>query len=649
MNNKNNRPHHPPLLTLGDIYFILFRHKWKILSISALGLIIGMMLPMLWPKEYESEAKLLIKYVLDNRLPSNPNGNTSSQVTLPDSAGRNVISTELQILTSLDLAQEVATNVGPDRILGKTNSSVVLAAAAIHSGLHVEVPLNSDVIAITFKHKDPTVVQEVLKQVIDTYQERHAEIHRPEGADLALTQEADSLRSRLSHTEEALRMAQTNLGVISVADARKVFSDKLTKIQQDIDDSKVSLAEAQATIDELSKRIDVNDLPTNNAAAAAVDPNSVPPETVTTYKRTCDILTALREKEKKLLMDFLPGNIRVKEVEAQIADTESQKKKLETDSPGLLAVKVAGTESKPADSTSAMQNSLIAQQALAAGLVAKINFLTNEYTEVQMRFTAVDAGSSAIAELERTRKLEEEHYNYYLETLENARIASSLGAGKAMGIDPIQSPSSPYYDHSKLTKASMGISIAGILAALGLAFLIELYIDRTVKRPTEIETRLGVPLFLSIPYLNGTGKKKRLLKAPSSGGLVLRSELVGRPVLLNGSKTTIGRLPDNTLPVEDDSISLHHCEVFNRNGEVMVKDLGSTNGTFVDGERIVEGTLKPGHVLRVGNVEFRVESQEAVKDLPVAMPVPAVTAPWDPRHALRPFYDTLRDRLITIF
>jgi Mrp family chromosome partitioning ATPase len=118
---------------------------------------------------------------------------------------------------------------------------------------------------------------------------------------------------------------------------------------------------------------------------------------------------------------------------------------------------------------------------------------------------------------------------------------------------------------------------------------------------------------------------------------------------LNGGKTTIGCDPESTVPVDDESISQHHCEIVSRNGEVIVKDLGSMNGTFINGERIVETTLKPDQRLRVGNVEFLVQSQEMAKNLAVATQTTSATPPWDPRHALRPFYDTLRDRLITYF
>src|SRR6201999_509110 len=129
-------------------------------------------------------------------------------------------------------------------------------------------------------------------------------------------------------------------------------------------------------------------------------------------------------RDKKLLLDFLPGNSRVKEVEDQIANYASQKKEMETNTPALLVVKVNTPEAKPADANpqpSLMQNNLMTEQAMAAGLEAKVNFLTNEFAEVQARFAAVDAGSSAINELERTRKIEEEYYNNYLETRESSR------------------------------------------------------------------------------------------------------------------------------------------------------------------------------------------------------------------------------------
>jgi Mrp family chromosome partitioning ATPase len=282
-------------------------------------------------------------------------------------------------------------------------------------------------------------------------------------------------------------------------------------------------------------------------------------------------------------------------------------------------------------------------------LEKKIEVLKHQREYVQNRIATLDAAADQISQLERTRKLQAQNYEQYETALENARIKAAFGNGKASNIDIIQNPRSPVLDNSKMSKVMGGLAFVGIALGLGLAFLIELYIDRSLKRPADIESRLGVPLFLSIPYRNGTSKRL-LLKEPPKTVLALHSEATGRTFILNGGKTTIGRDPENTVPMDDESISKHHCEIVSRNGEVIVKDLGSAVGTFVNGERIVEATLKADMTLRIGKVEFSVQNQEMAKDLVLASKGGmGTTPPWDPRHPLRPFYDTLRDRLITYF
>src|SRR5579871_1565422 len=114
MNAKQTGPHAPGL-TLRDIYYILFRHKWKILTLSALGFIAAFALPRFSAKVYQSEAELLIRYVSETQAPIHPGETDPGSVKSPDYDGGNILSTEMQILQSLDLAQEVATNLGPEK------------------------------------------------------------------------------------------------------------------------------------------------------------------------------------------------------------------------------------------------------------------------------------------------------------------------------------------------------------------------------------------------------------------------------------------------------------------------------------------------------------------------------------------------------
>ena len=94
--------------------------------------------------------------------------------------------------------------------------------------------------------------------------------------------------------------------------------------------------------------------------------------------------------------------------------------------------------------------------------------------------------------------------------------------------------------------------------------------------------------------------------------LVLLSEgLTGKTFELKPEVTTVGRVPDNAFQIPEASVSSHHCEVQLRGADLFVRDLGSTNGTFINGEKITEGVVKPGQILRLGMVDMRLETGDA--------------------------------------
>lgn len=84
-----------------------------------------------------------------------------------------------------------------------------------------------------------------------------------------------------------------------------------------------------------------------------------------------------------------------------------------------------------------------------------------------------------------------------------------------------------------------------------------------------------------------------------------------KPVILDGGKVTIGRNPDNTIPLLDERASRYHCVLSpNDDGAYMVTDLESRNGTRVNDVRTTKPTLlRPGDILRVGSHEFVYESE----------------------------------------
>ena len=70
---------------------------------------------------------------------------------------------------------------------------------------------------------------------------------------------------------------------------------------------------------------------------------------------------------------------------------------------------------------------------------------------------------------------------------------------------------------------------------------------------------------------------------------------------------TLGRSRDADLTLRHALISRQHCEIIESGGALLVRDLGSLNGTFVASQRITESVLQPGDSLTVGSLTFRVE------------------------------------------
>jgi len=82
--------------------------------------------------------------------------------------------------------------------------------------------------------------------------------------------------------------------------------------------------------------------------------------------------------------------------------------------------------------------------------------------------------------------------------------------------------------------------------------------------------------------------------------------------LLPGTLKTMGRAPRADFVVDTALVSRVHCRFVVNDHEVQLEDLGSTNGTFVNGKKVMKATLANGDTLTVGRVQFVVNA--AVSD-----------------------------------
>lgn len=90
--------------------------------------------------------------------------------------------------------------------------------------------------------------------------------------------------------------------------------------------------------------------------------------------------------------------------------------------------------------------------------------------------------------------------------------------------------------------------------------------------------------------------------------LLLRGELNGHEAswALSGNRITVGRGLDNDIVLEDASVSRHHAELAREGGKLEVRDLGSTNGTWVNAGRVTAAALQPGDQIAFGAIHLEV-------------------------------------------
>src|SRR5438445_156235 len=89
--------------------------------------------------------------------------------------------------------------------------------------------------------------------------------------------------------------------------------------------------------------------------------------------------------------------------------------------------------------------------------------------------------------------------------------------------------------------------------------------------------------------------------------VIVRGRGASSTIKLGDGVTTVGRQDECQLRIKSSQVSRKHCEIFEKKGLLLVKDLGSSNGTFVNGKRLQEPrVLEPGDELTIGQVKLKV-------------------------------------------
>jgi len=495
-----------------DILFALFKHKKKILIGAIAGLVVAAGVFFFWPRAYESDAVLLVRYLVERSAidstdsPKNPGGYMQTTDTL--------VAAEVSILSSWDLAVQTAEAIGPKRLGAATREA---AAGTIASGLTATTSKNSTIISVAYRNSNPELAPLVLNELLNRYFIKHLEVHRSAGAFDFVQQQTDQVHARLTQTEDALKDIKGKAGIASLNGATDALSREAEKTKEQLHKADDDLAEQQARVQQVNGSVATASVTPGPAKAAASPAGAAtagqnatpengkpeksepaaaakavpPPKIVQKYQLLVSGLGNLRKTQVELFAKYTPKSKMVKANQSEIDDADKERRDLEKKYPDLPLM-VGPTGSSKMDRG--------AEIARLVGLQAKKDALTARLNDAQQRIQQLSQLSPQIADLERQKQMQEDNYKYFETTLEKARVDEALDPSKIPNISAVQRPSPPARVTKTRNKVMAGAAVGGFALAVFYALLKELVLSGSVRRGVEIEKFVGINALMSIPY-----------------------------------------------------------------------------------------------------------------------------------------------------
>jgi uncharacterized protein involved in exopolysaccharide biosynthesis/Mrp family chromosome partitioning ATPase len=489
---------HAPASGMGldDVLYTVFRHKWLILGFICLGIASAAAVRLLKPPLYVSKAKLMVHYIADQSTADAAAANPDA--VHPVDVGQSLLTSEIEILGSYDSAVKVAEKIGPARILAKkgggTNKWV--AGGVVLSGLEVDPPKGS-IITVSFKNPDPDLVQPVLDTVLQTYREHHLKMFNGGQMTDYLLRRRDELRDQLRTTDQIMQELKDKAKVLFLDENKHSLQTEIAGLQEKLLDARTELEERKAILGNLA-------LATN--ADVMGGPNSfetvIPQDKLNEYGETISELEGLKKSKREMLRQYKEAYPAVQIATSQINKLTERKDALERTFPALAHMALA-----TGSQTNATGGDVATQLAEIKRLNARVGALGSLLTNLSAEARQVLNIEPKIAEYMRQHKEQESEYESVVRNL--AKSQSDLSSSdKAGNMSLVQSPTPPGRDTKKLMKL-IGIAFGGCVAmGFGLAFLIDLVLDRSVKRSIDIERQLHIPVMLAIPDASWNGRPR---------------------------------------------------------------------------------------------------------------------------------------------
>lgn len=479
--------------SLRDFLDVIFKRKTQILLFFGVTVCTVVIATLVVKPTYEASSQILVKVGRENLYV--PTVQTTGNLNPIISVNREQqINSEIEILKSRSLVEEVIKSLGPTNIYKDLNqdldgrySPAEKAISKLEKALKVEGIKKSDIIEVSFKHKDPQMAATVVNTLVNFFLDRHLQVYKSPQSYGFFQEQSRILRIKLGQAESKLEAFKKQNEVTSLEQQKSLLLKQEADLSVALNHTLSQEAETESRINQL--RLQLAGTPKTIPQGEEVDHN---PYLISTLQAK---LVELQLKEKQLLIKYTAQSRLVQNVKEEIQMVRNKLDEQEHKRYGKSRTGLNTTYQL-------LQQEVFRNEAELNSLKAKREAQSGQLAECQKELEKLNRIEVELNQLGREVDVDRQNYRLYLTKFEESRISDAMDAEKIANVIPVEPAQPPLKPVSPKVLLNIVLALLlGSFGGLGLAFFLE-YLDDSLENNEDVEDYLQLPVLASIPELS---------------------------------------------------------------------------------------------------------------------------------------------------
>jgi uncharacterized protein involved in exopolysaccharide biosynthesis len=494
-----------PGISARDVLRVLFKHRWPILGLYCVIVVVSAILCFFWPPTYEAVVRLLVTHTREEPVISSDQNSVRMLTRLTVTADD--LNSEMAIIQSPAVLEKTVRDMKIDTAVEpwywRVLNSPFVFARSVYDSYHSKpspTPLvksvqrlagklevipeqKSDVIEIRLRWGDPRFAQSALERLKDNFMAEDVQVHKsPSTQDLFLSQ-MNLKTSELKSIERQIEAIQPGGSIDALKLEREIALKQASDFEAEWRKARAMAAGDRARVDSQSTQLQATP-----GRVLTADKSVVNQQAIGTLRTQ---ILQLELKRTELLQKYQPNNRLVVEVEDDLAKAKSMLEQELNNTPHEQTTEINKVAQDLWQRTSVSQAELQSNLALEEAM-------RKEYLDYENRIRGLDRNALLILRLARDKSAVETSLLLYQREYEEARMQDEMnrtGIINVVAIGPVRADPNPVKPNtSLLIKLALGV---GLIVAISLGFLLEV-LDHRLKSDSDAEVHLGVPVLTAL-------------------------------------------------------------------------------------------------------------------------------------------------------